>query len=196
MTTVLLARVKEYATRRIAMPKLVWFNQPTNHSGTVNFLFLDPDGEVGRFTMYVADGGGPYILGGPALSDNWSGDFTDAARTLLSLLPAEIHIFPQSSGKRIRQAITKHRAEISDESSRLHEEEWGLLACSKAYTTTQCCDMLLQNAKPTSAIVFVDKEQDGDVLLAVELAKVYYGLPQRQRKKLKLGPDWEHHWDV
>jgi prepilin-type processing-associated H-X9-DG protein len=176
------------------MPRLVWFNRPTNHSGTVNFLFLDPDGQVGQFTMYVADGGGPYILGGPALRD-FRGDWTAAAQTLISLLPAGIHIFPPTSAKSLRQTIAQRRAEISDESSYLDEEVGQLRVWSPSYSTTECCDLLLQQAQPTSPIVFVDAEQGGDVLLAVELAKLYYGLSKDQRKKRKLGPDWDHHWE-
>jgi hypothetical protein len=57
------------------MPQFVWFDQPTNHSGTVNFLFLAPDGQVGHFTLDAPDGGGPYLLGGPALRD-FRGEFT------------------------------------------------------------------------------------------------------------------------
>ena len=107
------------------MPKLVWFNQPTNHSGTVNFLYLDPDGEVGQFTLYVADGGGPYILGGPALAHDY-GKFTDAALTLISLLPAGFHFFPPSSEGHIRQAVQENRKTVTDSSARIDENDWGL----------------------------------------------------------------------
>jgi hypothetical protein len=183
-----------HGTRILPMPQLIWFNQPTNHSGAVNFLFLDPDGQIGHFTLDAPDGGGPYILGGPALRDD-GGFFTEAAQTLISLLPAGIHIFPPTSKSRFLQAITKHRAKISDKSFQIHESEWFLQVCSQDYTTTECCDMLLQNAQPASAIAFVDEEQDGVMQLAVELALIYYRLPKEQRKKLKLGPDWRHSWD-
>lgn len=68
------------------MAQIIWFNQPSNHSGTVNFLFLDPDGDIDNFRLYMADGGGPYLLGGPGLFDDQHG-CTDAALTQISLLP-------------------------------------------------------------------------------------------------------------
>ncbi len=176
------------------MPTLVWFNQPTNHSGTVHFLYLDPDAQVGRFTLYVADGGGPYILGGPALADA-RGELSEAALTLISLLPAAIHIFPPSSERAIRRTITQHRATINDESPELDPDDWGLQVYSKAYTTTQCCELLLHATQPESAIVFLDRGADGDTQLAVALAQIYYGLSKARREELKLGPDWNHHWE-
>lgn len=175
------------------MPKLVWYNQPTNHSGTVNFLYLNPDGEVGQFTLYVADGGGPYILGGPALADE-PGELTDAALTLISLLPAGFHFFPPSSEGRLRDVVQKSRKEITNSSSRLGKD-WSLRVYSKTYSTTQCCDLLLNHATPDTAVVFVDSNEQGDVLLAAELARLYYGLSKEQRQELKLGPDWNHHWE-
>lgn len=176
------------------MAQIVWFNQPTNHSGTVNFLYLDPDGAVGRFTLYVADGGGPYILGGPALSHD-SEKFTDAALTLISLLPAEVHCFPPSSAATIRQAVKKNRAEIRDGSPLIDEDDWALRVYSQAYSTTQCCDLLLNDTTPTSAVVFVDHDEKGDTLLAAELARIYYDLPKARREELNLKPDWRHHWE-
>jgi hypothetical protein len=176
------------------MPKLVWFNQPTNHSGTVNFLYLDPDGAVGHFTLYVADGGGPYILGGPALAHDY-GEFTDAALTLVSLLPAGFHFFPPSSKERIQEVAQEKRDEITDDSSLLDEDDWSLSVYSKTYSTTQCCDLLLKGATPDAAIVCVDSDEDGEVLLASELARLYYGLAKERRAELKLGPDWRHHWE-
>jgi hypothetical protein len=56
--------------------------------------------------------------------------------------------------------------------------------------------MLLAKAQPTSAIVFVDDDQDGNAHLAVELAQIYYRLSKEERQELKLGPDWKHHWDA
>lgn len=176
------------------MAKLVWFNQPTNHSGTVNFLYLDPDGEVGHFSLYVADGGGPYILGGPALAHNY-GTFTKAALTLISLLPAGFHFFPPASEEHFREAAQERRDELTDKSAFLDEDDWGLAVYSKTYTTTQCCDLLLKGGTPEAAIVFVDREEEGDMLLGAELARLYYGLSKERRTELKLGPDWRHHWE-
>src|SRR5262249_9285146 len=104
--------------------------------------------------------------------------------------------FPPSSEKRIRQVIKEHRAEITDESSLLDEDDWDLCAYSKTHSTTQCCDRLLGKTAPDSAIVFVDTGADGDVLLAAGLARLYYGLTKQRRKELKLGPDWNHHLEV
>jgi len=176
------------------MAQIVWFNQPTNHSGTVNFLFLNPDGEVGNFTLYVADGGGPYILGGPALSQDGE-EFTDAGLTLISLLPAGFHFFPPSAAERIRQTVVENRAEITDDSPLVDEDDWATRVYSKAYRTTQCCELLLQGTTPASAIVFVGYDEHGDALLAAELARIYYGLSKVRREELDLKPDWRHHWE-
>jgi hypothetical protein len=176
------------------MPQLIWFNPPTNHSGTVNFLFLNPDNEVGSFTLDAADGGGPYILGGPALYD-YRGEITDAARTLISQMPRGIYFFPEGIEERVRQVIRKHENDISDGSSQICEEEWELQVYSHAYSTTQCCEALLRGTQPKAAIVCIDRGEDGEVLLAMELAKIYYGLSKAERTKLKLGPDWKHHWE-
>jgi len=113
---------------------------------------------------------------------------------LISLLPAEIHIFPPASAQHFRQAITKHWEEIKDSSSRLHEDEWGLQVYSPNYTTKECCEMLLANVPPLSPMVFVDEKKNGMVLLGVALAQTYYQMPKDKRKKRKLGPDWSHHW--
>ncbi|MFN8494707.1 MAG: hypothetical protein U0350_44305 [Caldilineaceae bacterium] len=176
------------------MPQIIWFNQPTNHSGTVNFLFLDPDGAVGNFTLYVADGGGPYILGGPALSHDGE-HFTEAALTLISLLPAGFHFFPPSSAETIRQAVGENRPKIRDNSPLVNRNDWSIRVYSKAYTTTQACDLLLNAGTPTAAIVFVDYDENGNALLAAELARTYYGLSKERRQELNLKPDWRHHWE-
>jgi hypothetical protein len=76
----------------------------------------------------------------------------------------------------------------------LNPEEWTLKVYSKAYTTTQCCDMLLQSTQPKSAIVFLDRGEGGALQLALALAQIYYGLPKTRREELKLGPDWAHHF--
>ena len=168
-------------------------NQPIT-SGTVNFLYLDPNGDVGSFTLYAADGGGPYILGGPALSINY-GEFTEAAVTLMSLLPAGFYFFPPVSEERIREVVQEKHEEITDDSACLDDEYWNLFVNSSGYSTTECCDLLLKGATPEAAIVFVDRDEEGDVLLAAELARLYYGLSKERRTELKLGPDWRHHWE-
>ena len=173
------------------MAKLVWFNQPTNHSGWTNFFYLTPDGEVGKFRMYMADGGA-YILGGPVLSDGY--DFTDATQTLISLLPAGFHFFPDSSAEEIRQAISENRDDISDEDRVIYSNEPYVCATSASYSTTQCRDMLLNHTTPESAIVFVDVDQEGETLLLAELTRLYYGLPKEKREKLGLESDWDHEW--
>jgi prepilin-type processing-associated H-X9-DG protein len=177
------------------MPQFIWFNQPTNHSGTVNFLFLDPDGEIGQFTMYMADGGGPYILGGPELFD-FRDDATVAALILISLMPAGIRIFPPKSEKAIRASLKKPSTKIREGSSPFDEDDWQFRVFSPSHTPQECREFLLKKTQPKSAVVFIDKDNQGDLLLALELARIYYRLPHEERKRLKLGPDWRHHLDT
>lgn len=174
------------------MAKLIWFNQPTNHSGWANFLYLTPDGDVEKFRIEMADPGS-YILGGPVLSDGYH--LTDAAQKLIWLLPAGIHFFPESSASDIRQEVVEKRDVVSDDSHSLDSESWSHIHIySKAYSTTQCCDMLLNNSTPSAPIVFIDRENEGDVLLVPALARVYYGLPKELRDELRLEADWDHQW--
>ena len=174
------------------MAKLVWFNQPTNHSGWNYFFYLTPDGEVGEFRMYMADRSA-YILGGPALSHGYG--LTDAAKTLISLLPAGFHFFSRYSAQKIRQAILEDRDNISDNSRTIDTKECYISVYSKAHRTTECCDMLINHATPESAIVFVDDDDDdGEVLLVAELAHIYYGLSKELREELGLKSDWDHDW--
>jgi len=178
------------------MAKLIWFNQPANHSGWDNIFYLTPDGEVESFGIYRADSGGCYLLGGPLLTYHGF-SLLDAAYTLISFLDAGFHFFPESRADAIRQHIVENRKSISDDSPSLDPEEWwyGFNVYSNAYSTTQCCDMLLSNTTPSSAIIFIDREEDGHVLLATKLAHIYYKLPKEQREELGLKADWRPRFD-
>ncbi|MGB0386515.1 MAG: hypothetical protein ACPGWR_17035 [Ardenticatenaceae bacterium] len=147
------------------MAKLIWFNQPTNHSGWINFFYLMPNGDVGKFDIYMADSGGCYLLGGPVLTHDGF-EWMDSAMTLMSFLPAGFHFFPSSTADEIRQFVEKNRAIISDNSHTLDPDEsyYELNVYSNAYTTTQCCDMLLNNTTPESAVVFINRYESGHVL--------------------------------
>jgi hypothetical protein len=92
------------------MPKLMWFNQPTNHSGTVNFLYLTPDGDVGQFGIYCSDGFGYYLMGGPSLFKDW-GQPTEAGLRLLEFLGPVFHFFPRSREQR-RGTVSPSRPRI------------------------------------------------------------------------------------
>lgn len=70
---------------------------------------------------------------------------------------------------------------------------------SNKYSITSCCDLLLSDTAPKSAIVFIHRYQKGkagrharDVLLATELARIYYTLSKQQREELGLYADWIH----
>ena len=170
------------------MAKLIWFNQPTNHSGWNYFFYFTPDGEVGEFRMYMA-ARGAYILGGPVLFREYG--LTDAAQTLISLLPAGFHFFSQFSAQEIRQAILEERDNISDKTRFIETKDCYISVYSKGRSTSECCDMLINHTTPESAIVFVE-DDDGEVLLAAELARIYYGLSKELREELELKSDWDH----
>ncbi|MGB0386514.1 MAG: hypothetical protein ACPGWR_17030 [Ardenticatenaceae bacterium] len=174
------------------MAKLIWFNQPTNHSGWINFFYLAPDGDVGKFDIYMADSGGCYLLGGPLLTYDGF-EWMDSAMTLMSFLPAGFHFFPKSSTKIIREVVEENRDHISDDDCAIESEEWyDIHVYSNAYSTTQSCDMLLNGTTPESPVVFMSRYEDGHVLLAAELARIYYGLSKEQREELGLKADWRH----
>jgi len=175
------------------MTKIIWFNQPTNHSGSANFLFLTPDNEIDHLSIYMADPVGPYILGGPALAHDY-GYLTEAAITLISLLPAGFHFFPDKKAD-ILETVTQAWEESGGDSNRNPKEylyDWGLLACAKDYDAIQCCEMLRNDRTPDIPMVFVQWDEHGDLLLGAELARIYYNMSKEQREELGLKQDWRH----
>jgi len=176
------------------MPKLIWFNQPTNHSATANFLYLTPDGDVGNFSIYSDYcGSSVFIMGGPVLFDDRQP--TDAALTLLPYLSAGFHFYPESSGGKIRQDAKENEEKVSDRNFVI-DANWTIYAYSRDYTPTQCRDMLLSGSSPQSPIALVDIEENGEDILACELARIYFGLPKQKRDELGLKHDWERHWSM
>ncbi|MEZ4713061.1 MAG: hypothetical protein R3A44_38080 [Caldilineaceae bacterium] len=179
------------------MTKIIWLNQPTNHSGAVNFLFLTPDQEIGHLTIYMADPIGPYILGGPALG-HYFGGLSEAALTLLSFLPAGFHFFPAKETD-IRKTVNEAWDQTTDGSSGTLQEklaDWDIHVYAKHYDVVQCCEMLRNNSTPDAPIVFVDWQADGNLLLGVELARIYYNMSKEQREELGLKQDWRHYLEA
>jgi hypothetical protein len=161
------------------MGTLIWLNSPTNHSGTVNFLYLSPDGEVGTLGMYMSDGGGIYLLGGPCLTDGWRA--TNSMMKLISLLPAGFHFFPPSAEEKARRKIGAIQNEISDSSPMVDPKDSSLCVYSPNSRTTECCRMLLEGVLPDSPIAIVHRYAEGELELAIQLARIYYELPKSKR---------------
>jgi len=170
------------------MPKIIWFNQPTNHSGYLNLIYLTADRDVGMDRMYTDLANGCFIMGGPALIEEYD-EATDAAYTLMSFLGKGFHFFPQYSEEKIRQEVEKNKEEVSD-TLRAYEIFNDVNFFSKDYSNTECVNILLSGTTPESPIVFIDMSEDGDAILCRELARIYYGLPKEKREELELKHDW------
>ena len=178
------------------MAKIIWYNQPTNHSATTNFLFLTPENEVGTLSIYMSNSTGPYILGGPALTD-YDGNLTKAAKTLISCLPADFHFFSDNTDflGAVDEAWRKAAQEGGDVSSERLEDYLsyeGIRVYSKNYDTRQCCEMLRNNSTPETPITFVNWYRGGSLPLGTELAHVYYNMSTEKREELNLRMDWHH----
>jgi hypothetical protein len=169
------------------MPKIIWFNQPTNHSGYLNLIYLTADRDVGMDRMYTDLANGCFIMGGPTLIED--GEATDAAHTLISFLGKGFHFFPQYSEKKIRQEVEENKEEVSD-TYRTYAIFDDVNVFSKDYSNTECVNMLLSGTTPESPIVFIDMSEDGDAILCRELARIYYGLSKEKREELGLKHDW------
>lgn len=170
-----------------------YLHQSKYHSNWAIFFYIGPDLDVGTLHVEMRDGGGCYLLGGPVLTKDEFG-LTDAARSLISFLPAGFHFFPKASQEIICEVVRENRHQISD-SSTILDSDWGheyISAISNRYSISQCCDLLLSDMAPESAVVFIHRYQKGDVLLATELARIYYGLSKEQRERLGLCADWVH----
>ena len=175
------------------MSNLLILNQSEYHSDWASFFYLGPDSSVSVLHVYTDDRGGCYILGGPALTKDEFG-LTDAALRLISCLDAGFYFFPKSSQDIIREAVQENQDQI-DDSSAILNSDWGhekISAYSNRYSVTECCDFLLSDMAPESAIVFIHRYQKGDVLLATELTRIYYALSKEQREELGLYADWIH----
>jgi len=175
------------------MPKIVWFNQPTNHSGYLNLLYLTPDGDIGKERAYTDLITGYFIMGGPAIIEEY-GEITEAGKTLISFLDKGFHFYPQSSEEKIRQEIEDKKDEIPDNLRNMYQLFDGRDVLSKDYSISECLKMLLIGEEPESAIVFVDMSYDvseqGADILCHELARIYYALPKEKREELGLKQDW------
>lgn len=169
------------------MPKIIWFNQPTNHSGYLNLIYLTADKDVDMDRMYTDLANGFFIMGGPTLIEDI--EATDAAYTLMSFLGKGFHFFPQSSEGKIRQEVEKNKEEVSD-SYRAYGIFYDVNFFSKDYRNTECVNLLLSDTTPESPIVFVDTSEDGEDILCRELARIYYGLSKENREELGLKHDW------
>ena len=170
------------------MPKIIWFNQPTNHSGYLNLIYLTADRDVGVERTYTDLINGFFIMGGPTLIEEYD-EATDAAYTLMSFLSKGFHFFPQSSEEKIRQEVEEKKEEVSD-TYRSYAVFDYVTFFSKDYSNTECVNMLLSGTTPESPIVFIDMSEDGDAILCRELARTYYDLPKEKREELGLKHDW------
>jgi hypothetical protein len=174
------------------MPKIIWFNQPTNHSGYLNLLYLTPEGDVGREKAYTDVMTGYFIMGGPAIIEEYD-DVTEAGKILLSFLDRGFHFYPPSSEEEIRKEVEEKKDEIPADLRRMYELFDELVVFSKDYSNAECLRMLVNGEEPASPIVFVDMADGGEEgldILCQELARVYYHLPKEKREELGLKRDW------
>jgi hypothetical protein len=56
-------------------------------------------------------------------------------------------------------------------------------------------ELLTSGQQPEAAVVFVDEENEGELALAQELARIYFQLPKATREEHGLKHDWRAHWD-
>lgn len=171
------------------MPKVIWLTRPTNHSGYLNILYLTPDGEVGSESPYTDLMSGHYIMGGPALIEEYD-DLTDAGKTLIGFLDKGFRFYPPSSEEKIRRQVEEKRQEIKPD---LHwtTDLFPIAAFSKALSSYESLMLLVDGKEPDTPVVFVDlDERDGLNALARDLARIYYALPRAERERLGLKQDW------
>ena len=171
------------------MPRIIWFTQLSNHSGYLNLLYLTPEGDVGRERTYTDLLTGYYIMGGPALTDEYD-EITEAGEVLLSLLEKGFHFYPDTSEGRIRKQVQEKKDKVSENLESASQEFEDLWVCSKDLSDSDCLRILLEGQEPASPVALIHTE-DGLSRFCEELARLYYHIPGDERKRLDLERDWE-----
>lgn len=175
------------------MSKLIWTSSLAEHSGHLNLIYLTPEGEVESDRSY-SDVYGHFVMGGPALSDEF-GDLTKSAHKLVSLLGKGFHFFPRSREDKLRKAaeelLDKYR---NNDDKQNFERENDLMLVGKGCSgdlQIEFLKKLVGGEIPEEAVaVLINYDEAGFDDLCMELAQIYYRLPQKQREDMELKRDW------